>query len=88
MRPRDADRIRDYLRRRVEEARQAGQSTVTFRAGDVHEALGLASAHPNVCQVLEGKKFHSMAGVELAKYVDRPPPGQGANLKVEFRILA
>ena len=88
MRPGDADRIRDYLCRRVEEARQAGQSTVTFRAGDVHEALGLVSAHPNVCQVLEGKKFHSMAGVELARYVDRPPSGQGANLKIEFRILA
>ena len=68
--------------------RQAGQLTVTFRAGDVHEALGLVRAHPNVCQVLEGKKFHSMAGVELARYVDRPPSGQGANLKIEFRILA
>ena len=30
---------------------------VAFRAGDVHSAVGLANAYPNVCQVLEGKKF-------------------------------
>ena len=87
MPPGDADRIRRYLCQRVEEARLAGKTRVTFRAGDVHGALGLVHAHPNVCQVLEGKEFHSLATVEFVRYVYRPPSGRGANLTIEFRVL-
>ena len=83
----DADRIRRYLYQRVEEARQEGKTRVTFRAGDIHRALGMAHSHPNVCQVLQGKKFHSLASVEFVRYVDRPPSGQGGNLNIEFRVL-
>ena len=83
----DADRIRRYLCQRVEEARLAGKTRVTFRAGDVHGALGLVHAHANVCQVLEGKEFHSLATVEFVRYVYRPPSGRGANLTIEFRML-
>ena len=83
----DADRIRRYLCQRVEEARQVGKTRVTFRAGDVHKALGLVHAHSNVCQVLQGKGFHSLATVEFARCVYRPPSGQGANLTIEFRLL-
>ena len=83
----DADRIRRYLYQRVEEARQAGKTRVTFRAGDIHRALGMEHAHANVCQVLQGKKFHSLASVEFVRYVDRPPSGQGGNLTIEFRVL-
>ena len=53
----DADRIRRYLCRRIEGARQAGEKQVTLRAGDVHRALGMSNVYANVCQVLEGKKF-------------------------------
>ena len=83
----DADRIRRYLCQRVKEARQAGEVRVTLRAGDVHRALGLVNAYPNVCQVLEGEKFHSQATVEIVRYVYRPPSGRGANLTIEFRVL-
>ncbi len=83
----DADRIRRYLVRRVQEARCTGATELTLRSGDVHRALGMVNALPNVCQVLEGEKFHSMAGVELVRYLKRPPSGQGANLSIEFRIL-
>ena len=48
----------------------------------------MANALPNVCQVLEGEKFHSKAGVELVRYLKRPPSGQGANLSIQFRILS
>ena len=47
----------------------------------------MKSSHANVCQVLEGEKFHAMAGVEFVRYLDRPPSGQGANLVIEFRVL-
>ena len=83
----DADRIRRYLYQRVEEARQAGKTWVTFRAGDIHRALGMVHSHPNVCQVLKGKKFHSLAHVELLRCLEHPPSGQGANVTIEFRVL-
>ena len=86
MPPGDADRIRKYLCRQVETARKAGQTSVTFRAGDVHKALGLENSYPNVCQVLKGEKFHTMAGVVFERYVRQPPSGQGANLEIEFTI--
>ena len=84
----DADRVRQYLFQRVEEARMAGASSITFRAGDVHDALGLSNAVPNVCQVLENEgKFHRPAGLQFLKYVYRPPSGLGRRLEIEFRIL-
>ena len=83
----DADRVRRYLCRRIEGARQAGEKQVTLRAGDVHRALGMSNVYANVCQVLEGKKFRSMAGVQAARYVDRPTSGRGANLTIEFHVL-
>ena len=50
----DGRRIRLYLCGQVELARGRGDKTVTFRAGDVHKALGLENRMPNVCQVQEG----------------------------------
>ena len=47
----------------------------------------MSNAYANVCQVLEGKKFRSMAGVQAARYVDRPTSGRGANLTIEFHVL-
>ena len=83
----DAERIRSYLCRRVEDARRAGETRIVFRAGDVHADLGLRRAHANVCQVLEGELFHTWAGVEPVKDLYRPPSGRGANVEIEFRIL-
>lgn len=83
----DANRIRRYLLRKVEEARRAGSTELILRAGDVHRVLKLMNSYANVCQVLEGRKFHTKAGVEFVRYLNRPPSGQGANLVIEFRVL-
>ena len=83
----DAARIRRYLCQQVQLARRKGDKTITFRSGDVHDALGLVNRLPNVCQVLNGAKFHEAAVVEILRYLERPPSGQGANLVIEFRIL-
>lgn len=83
----DARRIRNYLCQQVGAARQAGATRVTFRAGDVHDDLGLRNRHPNVCQVLEGELFERQADVEFVGYLYRPPSGLGANLEIEFRLL-
>ena len=83
----DANRIRRYLLRKVGEARRACSTELILRAGDVHRALKLTNSHANVCQVLEGRKFHTKAGVEFVRYLDRPASGQGANLVIKFRVL-
>ena len=83
----DANRIRRYLLRTVEEERRAGNTKLTLRSGDVHRELGLVNSYRNVCQVLEGVKFHSMAGVEILRRLESPPSGQGANLVIVFRVL-
>ena len=60
----DADRIRQYaLEHFVQPARDNGESSVTIRAGDLHNALGLSNAHANVCQALRGRLFRNLAGV-------------------------
>ena len=60
----DADRIRQHaLDAYVTPARQRGDLSVTIRAGDLHNALGLSAAHANVCQALRGRRFLELAGL-------------------------
>lgn len=60
----DADRIRQFaLEHFIQPARDNGVSSVTIRAGDVHNALELSNAHANVCQALRGRLFRNLAGV-------------------------
>ena len=81
-----AERVYDYVVERVDQARSAGETIVTFRAGDVRDALGLDSkAIVDVCQVLETKvRLPERAGIE---YIDKTGPKQGAGTAFRFRIL-
>ena len=82
----DAARIRAYAVGLVDDARAAGETGMTVRAGDVREALELdyRKAVINICQVLGTRIFQSEAGVEL---VARRGPSQGLNSVFEFRLL-
>ena len=82
----DAARIRAYAVGLVDDARAAGETGVTVRAGDVREALELdhRNAFIDICQVLETHIFQSAAGVEL---VARRGPSQGLNSVFEFRLV-
>ncbi|MBB4021876.1 MULTISPECIES: AAA family ATPase [Actibacterium] len=65
---RGADRARFVaLNYFIEPAREAGQSSVTIRAGDLHDLCGLEKNWANVCQALEGEKFQSLAQVAAPK---------------------
>ena len=82
----DAARIRAYAVGLVDDARTAGDTGVTVRAGGVREALELdyRKALINICQVLGTRKLQGEAGVEL---VARRGPRQGLNSVFEFRLL-
>lgn len=59
---RGADRARlvalNYF---IAPAREAGQPSVTIRAGDLHDMAGLVKNWANVCQALEGEMFQKLA---------------------------
>ena len=82
----DAARIRAYAVGLVDDARSAGDTGVTVRAGDVRDALELdyRKALINICQVLGTRKLQREAGVEL---LARRGPSQGLNSVFEFRLL-
>ena len=82
----DADRIRNYATRLVEDARRNGETRIKIRSGDIHNALGLSQAHANVGQSLEGEIFQNQAGVRLVDYrgVDSR---RGANAYFIYEIL-
>ena len=82
----DAARIHAYAVGLVDDARAAGETGMTVRAGDVREALELdhRNAFIDICQVLETRIFQSAAGVEL---VAKRGPSQGLNSVFEFRLL-
>ena len=82
----DAARIRAYAVGLVDDARAAGDTGVTVRAGGVRDALELdyRKALINICQVLGTRKLQGEAGVEL---VARRGPSQGLNSVFEFRLL-
>ena len=83
----DADRIRQYATQHyIEPARKAGRQRVVIRASDVHKALGLGWHYANVCQALDGSKFHHQAGVRLVDYKG-PPSRRGPSAEFVFSIL-
>ena len=82
-----AARVYDYVVQRVDQARSAGETVVTFRAGEVRDALGLTGTNATigVCKVLETKvSLPERAAIE---YIDKTGPKQGAGSTYRFRIL-
>ena len=83
----DAARIRAYAVGLVDDARTAGETGVTVRAGDVREALELnyRNAIIDIYQALGTRKLQGgEAGVEL---LARRGPSQGLNSVFEFRLV-
>ena len=79
-----ADLIRAHAQKRyVEAARRKRQKTVTIVAGEVGRDLGLSGRMPNICQVLQGRKFLEMAGVRLLKIEG---PDIGASTRFHYEI--
>ncbi|WP_352635389.1 AAA family ATPase [Mesorhizobium sp. M0496] len=82
-----ADLIREHLiERYVDPARRRGDPTITIRAGDVHKELGLSNQMPNVCQVIEKKKFREIAGLGEPEIISGPASGQGGNMTYRFAL--
>jgi hypothetical protein len=80
-----ADGIRSFLiQRYIAPARARGDSSVSIRSGDVHREMNLQNAMPAVCQVLDGRRFHSEAGVRL---VARDGPAASSTVAITYEIV-
>ena len=80
-----AGRIRQFaLDHYVALARVGGRSEITIRAGDVHQAMGLANAMPAVCSAIGSNKFNELASVTPGA---RTGPANGANIISSFMSL-
>jgi hypothetical protein len=81
-----ADRIRQFtLEHYIAPARTGGHSEITIRAGDVHQAMGLANGMPAVCSAIGSNKFRELACVTPVK---KTGPANGANVYFHFSIGA
>ncbi len=64
-----ADRIRlCALNYYIEPARERRASTVSIRAGTLHDEMGLKNSWANVCQALAGSKFQTLAGLSPPRH--------------------
>ena len=78
-----ADQIRKHLMERyVRDFRNSDEDTLSIRAGDVVRDMSLHGRTPNVCSVLGGQKFLTLAGLEI---VDRIGPAQSTTTTYFYR---
>lgn len=80
----DADKIRQHaLTNHIAPARKRGDKSVSIKAGDVHNEMGLKDRLPNVCQSLRGGKFQKLADVPPP---ERKGPYNGATTTFTFQL--
>lgn len=79
-----ADEIREYvIQTQIKPARAANRGAITIRAGDIHSAMRLQNAMPNVCSALGGRKLQNLANISLR---EREGPRNGANVYFTFQL--
>jgi 5-methylcytosine-specific restriction protein B len=80
-----ADDVRVFTYDRfIKPALEEGDATVTIRAGDVHDEMGLKGKIPSVCGALGAKKFLKQYNLSLEK---REGPSCGVNVTFTYRII-
>jgi hypothetical protein len=85
--PNWAEQIRSYVAAQyIKPARRRGEQRIRVVAGDVHRGLRLTNLVPNVCQVLDSKKFRDENDLELEEK-SGPPSGMGTRVAYVYRIL-
>ena len=80
-----ADRIRSFAAARlVRPARDAGEPSLTIRAGDVARDMGLSNRAASVCSALGSSQFLREAGLRL---MERVGPRQSTTTEFRYEIL-
>lgn len=81
-----AETIRAYVSKHyIEPARRKGERRVRVIAGDVHRNLNLKNRVPNVCQVLDSRKFCEENRLVIEDK-SGPPSGMGTRMVYVYRL--
>ena len=78
-----ADEVRRYALKKIQEARQKGDKTISFTALEIHKGLGLNQRFPLVCSAIDADKFLDYASVILIK---REGPKQSTTVRWTFDL--
>lgn len=80
-----AIKIRRHAIQLVDEARSAGETSITLRVGDIHDALYMSGSNRvgDICQVLCTDLFKEEARVE---FLSKLGPNQGMSTEYRFSI--
>jgi|ERR1035441_5243722 hypothetical protein len=82
-----AQGIRSFVYKEyIEPARRKGELRIKVVAGDVHRALKLKNRVPNVCQVLDSRKFCEENRLEIEEK-SGPPSGMGTRMVYVYRLV-
>jgi 5-methylcytosine-specific restriction protein B len=79
-----ANEIREYVKKYfIIPARRRGERSITFKASDIHKAMGLEQRYPLVCSSIDTDKFLEFASVILVK---REGPKQSTTARWTFDL--
>ena len=79
--------IRSFVSKEyIEPARRRGERRIKVVSGDVHRALKLKNRVPNVCQVLDSRKFCEENRLEIEEK-SGPPSGMGTRMVYVYRLV-
>ena len=81
----NANDIRTYASRLVDQARREGRAEVSILAGQVVRELSLNNRVPAVCSALASKRFQEQNGIVLER-LDGPRSGQSTTSRFTYRL--
>lgn len=81
----DADRIREYAYERyIKPAKEKGESSVSFRARDIHQGMGFEKHnYPNIIGALCREIMKTRYGV---KKIRREPPSDAPDILIIYEL--
>ena len=82
----NADSIREYAGRILEQARRVGQVSVTIQAGDIVREMHLLNRTPAVCSALASLQFQRRYRAKLI-HREGPPSGMSTTSRFTYDLV-
>lgn len=75
------DEVREFIRQRINNARNIGFKVLILQSGDIHKELCMDNALPTVCSAMK-----SLGSGYSYKIVSQPPKGMGTKLLIKYEL--
>ena len=74
------EEIRRYIEEQKVSARADGAAVLVLRSGDIHKALGLKNAMPQVCNAM----YQAMEAADVILHTT--PKGKSSTIEIEYKV--